>query len=140
MSRALLLAAFAVGTLPGCTLIDQTTFNPSASAAPVVPPRPAAAVQPAGPPALLTLRMPGNHGAAIRQAVQAARARKPDVVFEVAAAVAPGGADSAERTATADAAAVARVIVAQGVPPAHVRLVARPDQGVEPRDIRVFVR
>ncbi len=84
--------------------------------------------------------MPGNHGDAIRQAVQAARSRKPDVVFDVLVTVPPGIEGSAERAATGDAAAVARAIVAQGVPPERVRLTARPEPGAEPRDIRVFVR
>ena len=133
-----LLLALAV--LPGCTLVDQNTFNPTAGAAPVVPPRPVVAAVPEGPPPLLTLRMPGNHAAAIRGAVQAAQRRKPDVVFDVLATVPPSVVDSIEQAATADAATVAQAIVAEGVPTSRVRLLARPEAGGEPRDIRIFVR
>ena len=136
MRRLLLLAL-----LPGCTLVDQRTFNPAAGTAPAVAVRPVAAASPApGPPALLTLRMPGNHSAAIRQAVAAARARKPDAVFDVMASVPLEPAPTVEEAAAANAATVARAIVAAGVPQARVRLTARPEAGAEPRDIRVYVR
>lgn len=93
-----------------------------------------------GPPALLTLRMPGDHNAAIRQAVASARARKPDVVFDVMASVPLESVPTVEEAAAADAATIARAIVAAGVPQSRVRLTARPEAGAEPRDIRVYVR
>ena len=128
--------------LCGCTLVDQRTFNPSAGAAPPVAARPAAEglSTSSGPPALLTLRMPCNHDAAIREAVAAARARKRDVVFDVQASVPLDAVPSIEEAAAADAAAVARSIVETGVPQSRVRLTARPEAGAEPRDIRVYVR
>ena len=142
--RLLLILA----ALPGCTLIDQNTFNPAASAVPVIPAAPVVAVVPVppGPPPLLTLR-PGQPAQdAVRQAVAAAERRKPDVVFEVVAMVpAATAADgmAAENQATsssAEAGTVARAIAAQGVPPGRIRLFARPEAGLTEREVRVYVR
>lgn len=141
---AILLAA-----LPGCTLVDQNTFNPAASAAPVIPPAPAAAAAPApqqGPPPLLTVR-PGQAAQdAVRRAVAAARSRKPDVVFDVVAMV-PAGAtpdgkadDDQAAASSAEAGAVARAITAQGVPPGRVHLFARPETALASREVRVYLR
>ena len=71
----------------------------------------------------------------LRQAVAAARARKPDVVFEVAAIVAP----EADLVAN-PAANVARAIAAQGVPATRIRLSARPEPGADGSEVRVYVR
>lgn len=137
MTRRLLLLA---ALLPGCTLIDQRTFDPQAGVAPVVVARPAPPPAASGPPALLTLRLPGDHTSAIRQAVAAARARKPDVVFDVVAAVPADPAPTVEETAAGNAAAVAQGITAAGVPPGRVNLVARPEAGADPQTVRVYVR
>lgn len=127
--------------LCGCTLVDQRTFNPVAGIAPVVAAR-AAATAPAapGPPALLTLRMPGSHDAVIREAVAAARARKRDVAFDVQASVPLEAVPSIEGAAAADAATVARAIVAAGVAQSRVRLTARPEAGADPREVKVYAR
>ncbi len=142
----LTLAALAGGALPGCTLIDQNTFNPAARAAPVIPAAPvAAAPPPSGPPPLLTFRPGQPVQDAVRQAVVAARRRKPDVVFDVVAML-PGGAgtdagpDEGAASASAEAGTVARAITAQGVPPARVRLFARPEAGLAGQEVRVYVR
>ena len=143
----LILAALAGGALPGCTLVDQNTFNPAAGAAPVIPRPPVAAVAaaPPGPPPLLTLRPGQPVQDAVRQAVVAARRRKPDVVFDVVAML-PGDAGSAASpddqaaSSSAEAGTVARAITAQGVPPARVRLFARPETGLSGREVRVYVR
>lgn len=137
MTRRLLLLA---ALLPGCTLIDQRTFDPQAGVAPAVAARPAPPAVAPGPPALLTLAMPGDHAAAIRQAVAAARARKPDVVFDVVAAVPADPAPTVEETAAGNAAAVARSITAAGVPSGRVNLLARPEAGADPRTVKVYVR
>lgn len=146
-SAWLTLAALAGNALPGCTLIDQNTFNPAARAAPVIPPAPVAAsvAVPTGPPPLLTLR-PGQPAQdAVRQAVAAARRRKPDVMFDVVA-IMPGaagtepGLDDQSASSSAEAGTVARAITAQGVPSARVRLFARPETGSSGREIRVYVR
>ncbi len=111
--RALLLIA---GALPGCTLIDQRTFNPDAGKRPEMPkaPTPQAPAPPEpGPPPLLTIRLPttADLRADIAKAVADARQRKPTVVFDV---VEVSGEASA--TVGAEAEEVARLITAQGVP------------------------
>lgn len=150
---ALVLAALAGGALPGCTLIDQNTFNPAARAAPVIPRPPVAAAvaAPPGPPPLLTLRPGQPVQDPVRQAVAAARRRKADVVFDVVAML-PGAAgveagrdggavrDDGAASSSAEAGTVARAITAQGVPPARVRLFARPEAGLAGREVRVYVR
>ncbi len=129
-------------SLSGCTLIDQNTFNPQAGAVPVIAAPPAVAVAPVlpGPPPLVVIGAadPAEYGDALRKAVAAARARKPDVMFdvvEVQPATAAGDAAIGAR-----AAGVARVIVAEGVAPGRVRLVARPDAGATVQVVRVYVR
>ena len=124
--------------LGGCTLIDQRTFDPHASDAPVIPPAsPAAPGPPPGPPALVVVA-PGatDYRAALGEAVRAARARKADVVFNV---VEVQAADAAVPTGTA-AADVARTIVAAGVPAQRVRLVARPESVGRAGEVRVYVQ
>ena len=140
------LAALACGALPGCTLIDQNTFNPNARAVPVIPAAPAAAAvaAPSGPQPLLTLRPGQPVQDAVRQAVIAARRRKPDVVFDVVAML-PGGANTDAglddpASASTEAGTVARAIAAQGVPPGRVRLFARPEAGLSGQEVRVYVR
>ncbi len=142
--RSLLMLA----ALPGCTLIDQNTFNRAASAVPIIPPAPPAAVAaavPPGPPPLLTVQ-PGQPAQdAVRQAVAAARKRKPDVVFDVVAmvpagATTDGAAEDQAMSSSAEAGAIARVITAQGVPPGRVHLFARPETGLLGREVRVYVR
>ena len=143
----LVLATLAGGALPGCTLIDQTTFNPAAGKAPVIPAAPVAAsvAAPQGPPPLLTLRPGQPVQDAVRQAVTAARRRKPDVVFDVVAML-PGGAgtgaepDDGTASSSAEAGTVARAIAAEGVLPTRVRLFARPEAGLTEREVRVYVR
>jgi len=143
---AWVLAALAGGVLPGCTLIDQNTFNPNARAVPVIPAAPVAAAvaAPSGPQPLLTLRPGQPVQDAVRQAVVAARRRKPDVVFDVVAML-PGGAGTDAgledpTSSSAEAGTVARAIAAQGVPPGRVRLFARPEAGLAGQEVRVYVR
>ncbi len=128
-----------LAALPGCTLIDQNTFNSTAGAVPVIPPAPvgAAAPAPSGPPPLFTVHPGQPSQEAVRQAVTAARSRKADVVFDVVAIVPDDGQAAA---ASSDAAAVARAIAAQGVPPGRVHLFARPEAGLAGREVRVYVR
>jgi len=135
LSRWLLLA---LALLPGCRLIDQTTFNPNAgkrpplATAPALPPAPPAP----DPAALITARFPptGDLRADVAEAVAAARARKPDVSFEVVEVT--GAAPNPE--IGRDAAEVARLITAQGVPASRVRLAVRPLPGAG-REVRVYV-
>ena len=145
-SPVLPLSALLLRVLPlavllgGCTLIDQRTFNPDAGTPPVVAAAPAApAAAPAGPPALLTVRFdrPVAIEGPVRQAVALARARKPDAAFDVVSVVPDAGAVEA---GGAEAARVARLITAQGVPAARVTLQVRLDPAAVARDVRVFVR
>jgi len=132
----------ALALLPGCTLIDQNTFNPAAGARPVVPPAPPAPVAaPAypGPPPLLILPADGAGADALRKAVTAARARKPGVAFDVVAILPGTPTDEATRTATLSAASVAREIAAQGVPQSRIRVLARPEPAATVGDIRIYV-
>ena len=135
--------ALLLALLPGCTLIDQNTFRPGAGAAPVIPPGPPAPVSAAafpGPPPLLILSAGQPATDALRTAVAVARARKPGVEFEVVAILPGTPTDEAIRSATLDAAGVARGIVAQGVPQSRVRVLARPEPAATVGDIRVYVR
>ena len=129
----------AAGALTGCTLIDQRTFDADAGKRPNVPSPPAPAVAAApepGRPALLVIRLPTTADARgeIARAVTAARRRKPGVTFDVVEITGDAGA-----AAGADAAEVATLITAQGVPPARVRLAARPAPGAA-REVRVYVQ
>ena len=127
-----------LAALPGCTLVDQNTFNPSAGAVPVIPLAPVvAAPLPSGPPSLLTVQPGQPIQDAVRRAVAAARSRKGDVMFDVVAMV---PADDQAAVSSAEAGAVARAITAQGVPSSRVRLFARPEAGLAGREVRVYVR
>lgn len=132
--RAVLLL---LAGLSGCTLVDQRTFNPDAGRPPVrprppAPPAPLAPPEP-GPPPLISIRLPAppDLRVTLARSVAAARSRKRDVVFDIVE-ITPG------TTAGAEAAEIAQLIVAQGVPPARVRLSARPIPDVA-REVRVFV-
>lgn len=131
----------AAGLVAGCTLVDQRTFNPEAGRRPpsAVPAVAAVAVPEAGPRPLLTVQPP-IAPAVIRgdvaKAVAAARALKPEVVFEVVELTADQGA-----AVGADAAEVARLIIAERVPAARVHLAARPiGAGPSAGEVRVYVR
>ena len=141
---AALACVVASAVVGGCTLVDQNTFYPGASAAPVIPPAPVAAVAPpvpSGPQPLLVIS-PGakaaDYGGVLRKAVASARARKADVVFDVVEMEAPDAAG--DTVLGAGAAGVARSIVGAGVPPARVRLDARPDASAVAKEVRVYVR
>lgn len=130
-------AMLALAGLSGCTLVDQRTFDPQAGLPPArptppPPPLPLAPPEPGAPP-LLSIRLPAPSDlrATLVKAVAAARARKRDVAFDVVE-ITSGTAAGAE------AAQIAQIIVAQGVPPARVSLSARPIPNVA-HEVRVFV-
>ena len=135
----LLLAA----ALAGCKLVDQNTFWPPPKPPPPPPP---ARPGPPAPPPLVVIRFdhPGiAYAGALRQAVAAARARKPDVRFGVVA-VAPAAPTLAQQAAglaraSAEARQVAEAIAAQGVPAARIALSASAEPGVRSDEVRVFV-
>ena len=136
MRRAAALAGLA--GLAGCSLIDQRTFNPQAGMRPTFPsPAVPVAVAPEpGPRPLLTVRPPVDPAqlrADLAKAVGAARRVKPGVIFDVVE-LTPQSVDPG-----ADAASVAQLIVAQGVPQSRVHLAARPITAGSP-EVRVYVR
>ena len=128
--------------MAGCTLVDQNTFDPTAGKAPVIAPAPVVATPaPAGPTPLLVISPTAGaaeFGPALRKAVASAVARKALVVFDVVEVEAPNTAGDAPLGGAA--LAVAREIVGAGVPPARVRLDARPDATSPVHQVRVFVR
>jgi hypothetical protein len=144
-SNVLLLLASVplLGSLTGgCTLIDQRTFNPQAGMPPVIPVPPG----PAAPPPLITIDFghPNpDYTVMVRQAVEQAVARKPDVQFDVTTVV-PAIGTAADQAAaasalTADAREIARVISADGVDDDRVHLSARAEPGLTSRQVQVFV-
>ncbi len=138
--RVLPLAALA-----GCHLIDQRSFDRSAGRRPVPPAAPVMA-GPAPVPPLLSVRYDTpapQYRAALATAVDAARRRKPDVLFSVVVLVPPTGTP-AEQVAAAEAARgsgrdVAAAIVADGADIGQVELSARAEPGLAVREVRVYV-
>ncbi|HET6182784.1 MAG TPA: hypothetical protein VFA03_04240 [Acetobacteraceae bacterium] len=142
--RPALLAAIAA-LLASCRLIDQTTFKPAPEAKPPAP-------APAGPAldtrtALMVIE-PGtqleNYKGVLHDAVAAARARNPEVVFDVISVV-PGRGSLSDQVKAADAlrpqaVAVAQALIESGAPMDRVELGARPDPQVQRAEIRVYVR
>ncbi|MCC6716408.1 MAG: hypothetical protein IT555_00845 [Acetobacteraceae bacterium] len=145
--HAFALALLAAGTLPGCTLVDQRTFQ---SAAPV--PGPAEIARTRAPTLpLVSIRMdqPGlDYRAVLAEAVQAAQQRKPDVSFDVLALVplqagTPQAAAEQDRRvaeAAQDARTVATTIGAAGISSDRLHLGLRGDAGAPAREVRVYVR
>ena len=123
----------------GCTLIDQNTFDPHAGNVPVVAAAKPPVAAPTGPPPLMIIgtAKQTDYEAKLRQVVSAARARKPDVVFDVVEIQPPDAV--AGQTLGSDAAAVARAIMADGVPQDRVLLALRPETGVPAGQVQVFV-
>jgi ABC-type glycerol-3-phosphate transport system substrate-binding protein len=137
-------AALLLLALAGCTLIDQTTFAPS----------PEATTRPAPPPPKMEARAPlivisfasapPDYADPLRQAVRAAQARKPDIIYDVVG-VAPARGDAVAQAdgllvSSDNASAVMRALIADGVPAARIHLGARTEAGLTAREVRVYVR
>ena len=146
MRHALAAAALVLlagGVLPGCTLVDQRTFQ-SAAVAPG-----AAEIARARAPSLplVTIRMDQpdqEYRAVLAEAVQAAQQRKGDVSFDIHALV-PIQAPLAEQDrriaeASRDAGAIATAIGAAGISSDRLRLGLLGDAGSPAREVRVYVR
>jgi hypothetical protein len=140
MARLILLALLLLPLLAGCKLIDQRTFDPRAGMGPEVPP------PPGPPPPLITIdfdKPDPVYETPLRQAVDAALARKPTVNFDVVTIVpAVGTADQQAAAAISirgDAREVARIIVDQGADIDRVHLLARSQAGVTGRQVQVFI-
>jgi hypothetical protein len=141
MARRALGAGLLAAGLPGCTLIDQTTFNPRAGDPPPKPVPPPAPPPPApGPPPLLVVGPagPGGQEAAIRTAAAAALSRRPGVLFDVVEIQPPTA--PADAAIGANARRVAELIAAAGAPAGAVRLAVRPETGGVAGQVRVYVR
>ena len=134
-----------LAVLAGCHLIDQRSFDRSAGRKPLPPAVPVAAA-PAPVPPLLVVRYDTpapQYRAALATAVDAARRRKPDVLFSVIVLVPPTGTP-AEQVEAAEAARssgrdVAAAIVADGADIGQVELSARAEPGLAVREVRVYV-
>lgn len=120
---------------PYLTLIDQRTFIPAGVAPAAADLKPL----PALPLATIRFGQPGfDFQPGLARAIDAAEARKPDAEFNVVTPVGRGRAPSP--TATADAAAVARGIAEQSVPPERIHVGVVEDPGDPAREVRVYVR
>jgi hypothetical protein len=143
--RSIAAGAVAAGLLAGCTVPDARLV---ASA----PRRPdVATVQmteaQSGRVPLVTIAAaagPEEYVSALAGAVQAAEARKADVIFDVLSAVPQEGTPlhqiTAARGMTPDAAEVATAIMGDGVPPARITLGAVVVPGIAANEVRVYVR
>jgi hypothetical protein len=87
---------------------------------------------------------PADYVSALAGAVQAAEARKPDVIFDVLTAVPQAGTPLHQITeakgVTGDAAEVATAIMGDGVPSARITLGAVVVPGIGANEVRVYVR
>ncbi len=87
---------------------------------------------------------PEQYQSALAGAVQAAEARKPDVVFDVLSAVPQTGTPvrqiDAAKALTPDASEVASAILGDGVPADRITLGAVVVPGIAENQVRVYVR
>jgi hypothetical protein len=130
--------------LSGCHLIDQRDFDRNAGRPPS-PPRLAAAPA-AKSAALVTIdfdRPDPAYAQELANAVQAALARKPDVLFTVQTLVPVSGApaDQAEqaRQGAVTGREVAEAVVADGADQGQVELAVRADPGRLVKQVQVLV-
>lgn len=142
--RALSLLALlaALPMLGACTLIDQRTFAPAATAPQQAELQKLRALPPLP---LITVRLPAElDRAAIRTAVDLARARRPDARFEVITPIDPAAPrasqDAALAQGRADAELVANALAEAGAARDHIEIGARADNGAPDREVRVYVR
>lgn len=139
MTRAVLLALLLAGCAPSLsppylTLIDQRTFNPA-----VAPNVADVRALPALPLAVVRFDTPGiDYGPDLARAIEAATSRKPDAEFNVVTPVAHGKVPSAQ--SAEDAAAIARAIAEQSVPPDKIHVGLMEDAGTPAREVRIYVR
>ena len=99
MARTLTLLLALTVLVAGCTLIDQTTFNSRAGLGPLPPP----VTGPGPTPALITINFESPdpvYEAQLRQAVDDAVSRKPNVALSVPYTAAPASAAQSTPMAT----------------------------------------
>lgn len=134
----------AMGLLAACHLIDQRDFDPNADR----PPHPIVARRvPAAPRPLITIRydIPDpDYRDALAVAVDAARRRKPDVLFRVVTVVPARGTPVEQARAAALASRsgreVAEAIAADGADIGEIELAARVDPAAQVKEVRVYVQ
>jgi hypothetical protein len=143
--RFVAAGAVIVCLLAGCTVPDGRLLAPSAQ-------RPdLATVQmteaQSGRVPLVTIAAaagPEDYVSALAGAVQAAKAAKPDVIFDVLSAVPQKGTPlhqiTEARGLTPDAAEVATAILGDGVPAERITLGAVVVPGIPANEVRVYVR
>jgi hypothetical protein len=127
-------------SVPGRGLVASAPQRPSASTVQVTEAQ-------SGRVPLVTIAAaaePADYVSALAGAVQAARALKPDVVFDVLSAVPQQGTPLRQiaeaRGLTPDAAEVATAIMGDGVPSARITLGAVVLPGISAKEVRVYVR
>jgi len=141
----ILPAVSVVAVMGGCKLIDQRTFDPTASRPPKPYIPPAAPVKPV--PALVTIQAGTQQSVwqeTLAHAVKSALARKSTVIFTVTSIVPGAATPQAQRLEMAalvsgDAKAVATAIVADGAQPSQVEITAITDSSVTSGVIKVYV-
>lgn len=144
--RRLALAAICPGVLlAGCTLPGGGILGPKPQTPTVATVQGVEAH--AGRVPLVTIAAsagPQDYVSALAGAVQAAEARKPDVMFDVFSAVPQRGTPLTQMTAakglTPTAAEVANAIMGDGVPPERITLGAVIIPGIPTDEVRVYVR
>ena len=144
------LTICAMMPLAGCKLIDQTTFAPSPSKNPaLLPGAPATSeigkIDPRTPLLSIDAGTPvPAYGGVLRYAVAQARARDPNVRFDVLVAVPDTGDAAVQAAAVANvqpqASALMREIGSDGVAASRIDLRAGVDPHVSQPQIRVYVR
>jgi hypothetical protein len=137
-------AIFLLCLLAGCHLIDQRDFDRNAGKPPAKPV--VAAGKPPPSAALLTIvydRPDPSYAQELANAVQAALARKPDVLFTVETTVpVTGGPDAQAEQATQGAATgrqVAEAIIADGANQGQIELAVRADPARQVKQVQVIV-
>lgn len=134
-------ALAALVLLSGCTLWDQTTFQPSPEAeppAPAGPPRPGPRVDPRDPLVTIEFATPDPlYRDPLRYAVRAAESRGRSVQYDVIAVVASvDGAEAGQQRALS----VMRAIMQDRVPASRVHLGLRVDPSIPAPRVLVYVR
>ena len=135
------LGCLALLALAGCTLVDQTTFDPPRP----VPTPPPAPPPPAGPRVdtrtpLLTIgyaTADPDFGPSLRTAVRAAEGRGRVTFYDVIAVVSKAAELSLGQ---ARAASVMRAIMAENVPAERLQLGVRVEPTATVAQVRVYVR
>jgi len=134
-------ALAALVLLSGCTLWDQTTFQPSPEAeppAPPGPPPPGPRVDPRDPLVVIEYVTPDPlYRDPLRYAVRAAESRGRSVQYDVIAVVASvDGAQAGQQRALG----VMRSIMQDRVPASRVHLGLRIDPSIQAPRVLVYVR